>query len=608
MIRMAAPFKDPRTGIFYFRRVIPAALRPFFDGASSEYKRTLDTRDPDEARQRYHPHAVIYEQKLAAARRAVASRHLRSARVMVDDFLDGESDEQLRGVAQKLATLELGAFEHTNGLIDHAPGARYDFGVPPGLDDLRDHASRTAMLNAVPDFMPLPWLETLQRVAALPSLDPIEWFIAAVASANALGWPLAPELHEAIGRAYLDRLCTACAISIDPARRRILPPSVLITGSGAAASTLSASSNEPQLPAQPAKTVPTITQVYEAWAMFEPREAKLVDEWRTAVRRFAQLHDDPPVDQITTSMVRAYRRVCSGLPSRAKQDVTALPLLEQVELAENEGLPTLSPATVNKALSAIRVTLEHAVEELEVIDGNVAKTVKSMPKKSLEDARLAFEPEDMVRIFTSPLPERSGVAPRTLFWILMLAPFTGCRLDELGKLRPGNIKTYDGIPYIAIEPDRIRVRQEQQGPAKRMKTASAKRDIPLHSTLLKAGFLEMVNARRAEGAEWLFPELKTNKYGSRTQRLSRVMNDFLDDIGLSDPELVFYSFRHTGKRAVRGKVAKEIVDLIFGHADGSVSTLYGRGADIAVLRDAIEQIHYPSVDWKPLIALARTLM
>ncbi|SUJ11827.1 Uncharacterised protein [Sphingomonas paucimobilis] len=54
---------------------------------------------------------VIYEQKLAAARRALASQQLRSARVMVDDFLDGESDEQLRGVAQKLAALELG---HSN--------------------------------------------------------------------------------------------------------------------------------------------------------------------------------------------------------------------------------------------------------------------------------------------------------------------------------------------------------------------------------------------------------------------------------------------------------------------------------------------------------------
>jgi hypothetical protein len=114
----------------------------------------------------------------------------------------------------------------------------------------------------------------------------------------------------------------------------------------------------------------------------------------------------------------------------------------------------------------------------------------------------------------------------------------------LGEIRPNNVKTHDGIAYIAIEPDRLRVSKEQDGTAKRVKTASAKRDIPLHPILIEANFLDMVANRRAERAEWLFPELQTNKYGSRTQRLSRVMNDFLDEIGLSDPELVFYSSAH----------------------------------------------------------------
>ncbi len=184
---------------------------------------------------------------------------------------------------------------------------------------------------------------------------------------------------------------------------------------------------------------------------------------------------------------------------------------------------------------------------------------------------------------------------------MLLAPFTGCRLEELGKLRPGNVKTDDGIPYIAIEPDRLRVREEQDGPAKRMKTASAKRDIPLHPIIIEAGFLDLVAKRKGEGKKWLFPKLNTNKYGSRTQRLSRVMNDFLNNIGLSDPELVFYSFRHTGKRAIRGKAPAEIVDLLFGHANGSVSALYGRGADMQVLRAAVEKISYPEVDWTAVI-------
>jgi hypothetical protein len=71
VICIAAPFKDPRTGVFYFRRVVPEALRLFCDGASREYERTLDTRDPDEVRQLSHPHAIIYDQKLAAAQRSL---------------------------------------------------------------------------------------------------------------------------------------------------------------------------------------------------------------------------------------------------------------------------------------------------------------------------------------------------------------------------------------------------------------------------------------------------------------------------------------------------------------------------------------------------------
>ncbi len=152
MIRMAAPHKDPRTGIFYFRRVIPVALRPFFSGSSSEYKRTLQTRDPAEARRCYPDQAVIYEQKLEAAHRALASHHLRSARSMVNRYLEGVSDEQLRGMAQKLASLESGAFRHAHGLSINEPGARYDFGAPPSASDLRDHADRKVMLEAIPDF------------------------------------------------------------------------------------------------------------------------------------------------------------------------------------------------------------------------------------------------------------------------------------------------------------------------------------------------------------------------------------------------------------------------------------------------------------------------
>lgn len=97
---------------------------------------------------------------------------------MFDAFLEGADDDALRGMAMKLASLETGAFGFAHGVGPDAPGARYDFGTPPSRADLDDHVTRKQMLEAVSDLQPLPWLETLQRVAALPTLDPIDWAIA----------------------------------------------------------------------------------------------------------------------------------------------------------------------------------------------------------------------------------------------------------------------------------------------------------------------------------------------------------------------------------------------------------------------------------------------
>jgi hypothetical protein len=37
---------------------------------------------------------------------------------------------------------------------------------------------------AIPDLSPLPWIETLLRISNLPSLDPIDWAIAAIVYGN----------------------------------------------------------------------------------------------------------------------------------------------------------------------------------------------------------------------------------------------------------------------------------------------------------------------------------------------------------------------------------------------------------------------------------------
>jgi hypothetical protein len=122
-------------------------------------------------------------------------------------------------MAQKRTALEMDAFWHAHNLVDHDPGARYDFGSPPDRNKLQNVGDRKTVPEAITDFSPLPWLEMLQLMAALPTFDPIDYAISCVQQ-----WcrPIEQALYDAIGRASLDRLCGACALRTDPGRLRIL--------------------------------------------------------------------------------------------------------------------------------------------------------------------------------------------------------------------------------------------------------------------------------------------------------------------------------------------------------------------------------------------------
>jgi hypothetical protein len=65
-------WRDPRSGIRYLRRKIPAQLRPFF-GKGEFYKVTLETAELGAARAKLKVAVGEYERKLAEARAALAS-------------------------------------------------------------------------------------------------------------------------------------------------------------------------------------------------------------------------------------------------------------------------------------------------------------------------------------------------------------------------------------------------------------------------------------------------------------------------------------------------------------------------------------------------------
>src|SRR3546814_2793390 len=70
---------------------------------------------------------------------------------------------------------------------------------------------------------------------------------------------------------------------------------------------------------------------------------------------------------------------------------------------------------------------------------NAAKMAKFVEVEDSEDKRLPFDEEDMKVIFRELfIKDATGISGATLFWMVLLAPFTGCRLEEIGTLRPIN--------------------------------------------------------------------------------------------------------------------------------------------------------------------------
>jgi integrase len=341
--------------------------------------------------------------------------------------------------------------------------------------------------------------------------------------------------------------------------------------------------------------MPTITQMLGLWVKDKKPTASLVSEWTLAVSRFVQMFSDLTINQITVSQVRDYRNLLQQLPSRARFEIRQMPLAAQVAITAKESLPTLSTASVNKALTGLRVILTHAAEELRLIDLNPAQSVKSIRRGKVKTRSYKSYTEDELKlIFNSPAftgcesaKRRHVPGPLILqdhfYWILLLALYHGCRLEELGQFKCIDIKQEMNIWYLDI--------YEIDGETS-VKNEESIRKVPLHPRLISLGFLQYVESAKAK-SEWLFPDLPFITDESRTKAFSRYFGRYLDQIGLSDRSKVFHSFRHTFKTACRrAKISVAHQNALCGHEQQGMDAIYGEDYPSDVLLEEISKISF----------------
>nr|WP_255596863.1 tyrosine-type recombinase/integrase [Cognatishimia sp. MH4019] len=289
------------------------------------------------------------------------------------------------------------------------------------------------------------------------------------------------------------------------------------------------------------------------------------------------------------------------LPSRPPNAVRSQSLAKQVDWALLQNAKTVGQSAINKNLLGVKRTLDYAFLETAIFnnrdwrnpfDGFSRKPGK--PKNPIKP----FTPNQLTRVFSSEVYRTKTVEK---FWIPLVLFYTGARLDEISQLHVDDIKM-EPLPHILAE----NLEDEDQEIAKKLKTESSHRTIPIHHKLITTGFLNYVAAIRSTGARHLFPGLPHKKGRGSGDLVSR---DFITRFrnvgerdkttGLNTRSLVTHSLRHSFRTFALYLPDQMFVQIAMGHyVSGESIQTYGRQAYL--MPDLLHQKVFKDIDLPPI--------
>lgn len=203
-------------------------------------------------------------------------------------------------------------------------------------------------------------------------------------------------------------------------------------------------------------------------------------------------------------------------------------------------------------------------------------------------ANRAFKSDELISAF-SPKNYLAQNRESHHFWPPLLALFTGMRLAEVSQLALGDILVEDGMWAISINDEDY----------KRLKSAAATRTIPVHPELINLGFIDFVSDVRALSlGPQLFPVLRPTANGEYGNAPGKKWGRYLTDIGLTDEALTYHSFRRTAATLLKkAKVPFDVRCQMVGHENDHVSEIYSSEYSVSDLADlAMSAFKFPNLD------------
>ena len=237
-----------------------------------------------------------------------------------------------------------------------------------------------------------------------------------------------------------------------------------------------------------------------------------------------------------------------------------------------------APKTINDSkLAALRVAFTWGVNNVRIAS-NPATGVAVLHRKRAEERMLGFTDAEAATILQAASKETRPITR----WLPLLCAASGAHVGEMAQLRAEDIIVQDGIHAMRITAE-----------AGSVKTLGSERIVPIHSTVVSAGFLAFVKGKSGP----LFFNLARRKAEAKKPPHKIVAKNvavWVQGLGLEvgrahrkDPS---HAWRHRIKTLARAAAINDsVADAIVGHAPDSVAKAYGT-VTLATMKEALERI------------------
>ena len=325
------------------------------------------------------------------------------------------------------------------------------------------------------------------------------------------------------------------------------------------------------------ETFETNTKRSDKWS---PDTQRLV----TSVKKllFLYFNEDAPVYKITRDNLLEFRDLLYKIPTKLAQKsrYKDKSLSQILKLSEKDD--KLSEVTIQKYMIRVIQFFNYCFDSGYISRSITAKMNIKIDVDPSERAVLPYDVSEARKIFDIVTNiKQSGKSPSSrieaseLYYVTMIAAYSGMRIKEITQLHKEDIVLKDGIYCFNINTN----------DGKTTKTKNSIRFVPIHSKLIDLGLLEYVNSKKNGN---IFKV--SNKDFSEIFR-SQIQRKFID----KDSKKTFYSFRHYFiDYLVQREVEANLIAQIVGHEKQYKILLntYAKPINANTLKAKIEMVSY----------------